>query len=247
MAKLGQDYTVYAYDYSEYETPLVGQGMLSWVLASSSSTPDAPSKTMVTGRVCKNVLGLFSKGAQETLEVKLRLVPVPTVMQSEYLDSMQRYRELSNSIPHGFDPQAWTNYVRQNRDAMDAPTPQQTDRGTASPMDHSGIERFHQLLSEGSTPRDLPAMTPNESSFGPLSPAQSSTLAPPSRISTPGGQRSSQQQQHQHQQQQQQQSFQQRPQLQHTQSLHSREQENGAHHDSCCGECRLCYTRKQPP
>lgn len=226
VAKLGQDYTVYAYDYSEYETPLVGQGMLSWVLASSSSTTDAQaqqSKTMVTGRVCKNVLGLFSKGAQETLEVKLRLVPVPTVMQSEYLDSMQRYRELSNSIPNGFDPQAWTNYVRQNRDAMDAPTPQHTDRGTASPMDHSGIERFHQLLSEGSTPRDLPAMTPNESSFGPLSPAQSSTFAPPSRISTPGGQRSLQQQQQQQQQ---------KPQVQHVQSLHSREQENAAHHDT---------------
>ncbi|KFL63055.1 uncharacterized protein TERG_12689 [Trichophyton rubrum CBS 118892] len=79
VAKLGRDYTVYAYDYSEYETPLVGQGMLSWVLASASPTPNAPahqSKTIVTGRVCKNT-GLFARGAQETLEVKLRLVPVP--------------------------------------------------------------------------------------------------------------------------------------------------------------------------
>jgi len=53
VTKLGQDYTVYAYDYSEYETPLVGQGMLSWALASASPTPAAPahqSKTMVTGR-----------------------------------------------------------------------------------------------------------------------------------------------------------------------------------------------------
>lgn len=84
---------MYAYDYSEFETPLVGQGMLSGVLATFSSTPETSthqSKTMITGRVCKNAMnGLFSKGAQETLEVKLRLVPVPTVTQSKYLNNMQ--------------------------------------------------------------------------------------------------------------------------------------------------------------
>ncbi|PWY94296.1 hypothetical protein BO94DRAFT_327568 [Aspergillus sclerotioniger CBS 115572] len=184
VAKLGQDYTVYAYDYSEYETPLVGQGMLSWVLASASPTPDAPahqSETMVTGRVCKNVLGLFSKGAQETLEVKLRLVPVPTVMQSEYLDSMQRYRELSNVIPHEFDAQAWTNFLRQNPGLL-APRLQQPDR-TSSPVDHAGIERFHRLLSEGSTPRELPSFAAN-GSIRSVSPSQS-ILGHASRMTTP--------------------------------------------------------------
>ncbi|PYH93687.1 hypothetical protein BO71DRAFT_441553 [Aspergillus ellipticus CBS 707.79] len=183
VAHLGQDYTVYAYDYSEYETPLVGQGMLSWVLASASPTPNAAahqSQTMVTGRVCKNVLGLFSKGAQETLEVKLRLVPVPTVMQSEYLDSMQRYRELSNVIPHEFDAQSWTSFLRQNPGLL-APRLQQPDR-TVSPMDHAGIERFHRLLSEGSTPRELPIAN---GSIRSVSPTQS-VLGPASRISTPG-------------------------------------------------------------
>ncbi|EAW13133.1 putative GATA transcription factor (Ams2) [Aspergillus clavatus NRRL 1] len=195
VAKLGQDYTVYAYDYSEYETPLVGQGMLSWVLASASPTPDAPahqSKTMVTGRVCKNVLGLFSKGAQETLEVKLRLVPVPTCMQSEYLDSMQKYRELSNIIPHDFDAQSWTNFLRQNSGLFGTSHIQPSDR-TSSPMDHSGIERFHQLLSEGSMPREMGPSMPSNGTFRSISPAQSA-LAPPSRASTPG------QLQHQHQQ-----------------------------------------------
>ncbi|RHZ66534.1 putative GATA transcription factor (Ams2) [Aspergillus thermomutatus] len=186
VAKLGQDYTVYAYDYSEYETPLVGQGMLSWVLASASPTPNAPahqSKTMVTGRVCKNVLGLFSKGAQETLEVKLRLVPVPTVMQSEYLESMRKYRELSNIIPHEFDAQSWTIFLRQNPGLLGPPNTQPLDRVT-SPMDHAGIERFHQLLSEGSTPRELSSIAPT-GNFRSISPAQSA-LAPPSRVSTPG-------------------------------------------------------------
>ncbi|GIJ99806.1 hypothetical protein Aspvir_003809 [Aspergillus viridinutans] len=186
VAKLGQDYTVYAYDYSEYETPLVGQGMLSWVLASASPTPNAPahqSKTMVTGRVCKNVLGLFSKGAQETLEVKLRLVPVPTVMQSEYLESMQKYRELSNIIPHEFDAQSWTVFLRQNPGLLGPPNTQPLDC-TTSPMDHAGIERFHRLLSEGSTPRELSSIAPN-GNFRSISPAQSA-LAAPSRVSTPG-------------------------------------------------------------
>ncbi|KAF9894493.1 hypothetical protein FE257_006376 [Aspergillus nanangensis] len=192
VAKLGHDYTVYAYDYSEYETPLVGQGMLSWVLASSSPTPNAPahqSKTMVTGRVCKNVLGLFSKGAQETLEVKLRLVPVPTVMQSEYLESMQKYRELSNVIPHEFDSQSWTNFVRQNPSLI-SPAPPLPDR-TTSPMDHVGIERFHRLLSEGSTPREISF----NGGFRSVSPSQS-MLAAGSRVSTPGGQASFHQLEH---------------------------------------------------
>ncbi|KJK68511.1 hypothetical protein P875_00075953 [Aspergillus parasiticus SU-1] len=190
VAKLGQDYTVYAYDYSEYETPLVGQGMLSWVLASASTTPNAPahqSETMVTGRVCKNVLGLFSKGAQETLEVKLRLVPVPTVMQSEYLESMRKYRELSTVIPHEFDAQTWTNFLRHNPGLMTPSITQQPER-TESPMDHCAIERFHQLLSEGSTPREFPPVSAN-GPYRSVSPSQSA-LAAGSRVSTPGGQRS---------------------------------------------------------
>ncbi|KAL4930859.1 putative GATA transcription factor (Ams2) [Aspergillus undulatus] len=193
VAQLGHDYTVYAYDYSEYETPLVGQGMLSWVLASASPTPNAPahqSMTMVTGRVCKNVLGLFSKGAQETLEVKLKLVPVPTTMQSEYLQSMQKYRELSNVIPHEFDAQAWTDFVRQNPDIM-TPTSQPAAQAQ-SPMDYSGIEKFHQILSAGSTPRDVMTMPANPP-LRSTSPAHSS-LSTASRVYTPGSQFQFQQQ-----------------------------------------------------
>ncbi|KAJ5653920.1 hypothetical protein N7490_000923 [Penicillium lividum] len=197
VAQLGKDYTVYAYDYSEYETPLVGQGMLSWVLASSSPTPEAPahqSKTMVTGRVCTSQLGLFSKGAgaQETLEVKLRLVPVPTVMQSQYLDSMQKYRALSNVIPHDFDAQSWTNFVRQNPSLMEAARNQSQDRGGAgSPMSGSGIGRFHQILSDGATPREFSGYERNESVRS-VSPSHS--YGAPSRVSTPGGVRTATQQ-----------------------------------------------------
>lgn len=190
VAKLGRDYTIYAYDYSEYETPLVGQGMLSWVLASASPTPDAPahqSKTMVTGRVCKNIFGLFSKGGQETLEVKLRLVPVPTIYQNEYLSNMHKYRESSHVMPQEFDAQSWTNFVQANPGLLaaggssSAPPPSEL---APSPMDRSGIERLHQMLSEGSTPRDFSNITTIEP-FHADSPAHS-THAAPSRTSTPG-------------------------------------------------------------
>ncbi|KAL9083690.1 MAG: hypothetical protein Q9165_008418 [Trypethelium subeluteriae] len=145
VAKLGQDYTVYAYDYSEYETPLVGQGMLSWVLASASSTPNAPahqSSTMITGRVCKNIMGLFSNGVKETLEVKLRLVPVPTCLQSEYLASLQKHRG-ANELAHGsLDSGVWTSDVGQSA-ACPAAINDQPSQGSG------GIEDIHHLLTQG--------------------------------------------------------------------------------------------------
>jgi hypothetical protein len=154
---------VYAYDYSELETPLVGQGMLSWVLANSSSTEASVSKTMITGRVCKNPLsGLFSKGAQETLEVKLRLVPVPTATQPD------------------FDTQSWTNFIRQNPALLEQRSQGYNER-VGSPMNQSGIERFHQLLSEGSTPREF-ASFPSNASVRSASPSHSYAA---SGVSTP--------------------------------------------------------------
>jgi hypothetical protein len=105
ISKLEHDFTVYAYDYSEYETPLVGQGMLSRVLASASPTPHAPasqSGTMITGRVCKNILGIFSNGVKETLEVKLKLVPVPTKVQNEYEKAMDSYRSLNRNMSESY-------------------------------------------------------------------------------------------------------------------------------------------------
>lgn len=152
VAKLGHDYTVYAYDYSEYETPLVGQGMLSWVLASSSSTPSAPahqSNTIVTGRVCKNIMGLFSSSSQETLEVKLRLVPVPTCLQSEYIESMKSYRELSRVMPEGFDAQAWTNFIQENPGILQlaSQSRRQTPSINTARRTSIGIEQVQRLHS----------------------------------------------------------------------------------------------------
>lgn len=125
VSRLNQgDFTIYAYDYSEYETPLVGQGMLSSALAGASPTPNAPafqSKTMITGRVCQNVMGLFSNGVAETLEVKLRLVPVPRPVQNEYIKTMEMYRGISPATSAGFDPNAWSASLHQTAMALGAP------------------------------------------------------------------------------------------------------------------------------
>jgi hypothetical protein len=154
VAKLGHDYTVYAYDFSEYETPLVGQGMLSWILASASSTPNAPadqSQTMVTGRVCNNILGLFGNGMKETLEVKLKLVPVPRSMQHEYVENMERYHSLSQLMPEGFDYNAWSDFLKENPTLgqLAQPMPMMpTHQSQRSSL--GGYEPFHQMLTRNS-------------------------------------------------------------------------------------------------
>jgi len=115
--RLGQDYTVYAYDYSEYDNPLVGQGMLSKALAAALPAPNAPahqSTKLITGRVCRNILGIFNNGVKETLEVKLRLVPVPTAIQGEYVNTMEKYREMSSGLPQGYDHNEWTKFLQSN-------------------------------------------------------------------------------------------------------------------------------------
>ena len=173
VAKLGQDYTVYAYDYSEYETPLVGQGMLSWVLASSSSTPSAPahqSRTIVTGRVCKNLMGLFSSNLQETLEVKLRLVPVPTSLQSEYIESMKKYRDISQMMPEGFDPQAWTNFLQANPTFLQLANQSRSQSPAlgSGQLSAFGIEHVQRLLNgdgSGSRTIDAPRLPPRSNSI----------------------------------------------------------------------------------
>lgn len=154
VAKLGQEYTVYAYDYSEYETPLVGQGMLSWVLASSSAMPSASttlSRPVVTGRVCKNILGLFSSSSQETLEVKLRLIPVPNCLQSEYMESMRKYRDLSRIMPPGFDSGAWMTFLQANPAMTQLASQSRCGSPATVPGQNEamGLEHMQRLLGEG--------------------------------------------------------------------------------------------------
>ncbi|KAK5136991.1 hypothetical protein LTR08_001498 [Meristemomyces frigidus] len=184
------DFTIYAYDYSEYETPLVGQGMLSVVLTAAAPSSDS-EKTMITGRICKNIPALFSNGVKETLEVKLRLVPVSRPVQNEFSRSMDNARGVSPATSAGFDPNAWNasiNQVRPHQHTNDyfnfesGPSASQSDMalvddlfglGTAS----GGGGNGQMLGSVGM------AQTPTDPAFG-FNPAFSHS-APGSRANSP--------------------------------------------------------------
>lgn len=108
-----KDYAVYALDYSEDDTPLVGQGMLSWGL--EQPTPSSEPK-MVTGRVTKDVLAALRGGTPETLEVKLKLNAVPR---------MQRPQTSHNADMRGYGSNAptptptdlnseWSSFIQSN-------------------------------------------------------------------------------------------------------------------------------------
>jgi hypothetical protein len=151
LTRVGQDYTIYAYDFSEYDNPLVGQGMLSRILASASLNLDAPaqqSQKLITGRVCKNILGLFNNGVKETLEVKLRFVPVPTAMQGEYVNTMEKYRETNSNMPTNMDHNEWTKFLQSNPSMVQMASTFGASASTTST--HRGsmnMEVVNQLLS----------------------------------------------------------------------------------------------------
>jgi hypothetical protein len=116
---------------------------------------------MVTGRVCKNILGLFSNGIRETLEVKLKLVPVPTCMQKEYVENMERYHSLSRMMPEGFDYNAWSDFLKENPTLghLAQPTPAYPAQSSPRPFD-GGVEPFHQMLTRQSPSQEPPRNDP---------------------------------------------------------------------------------------
>lgn len=107
------DFTIYAFDYSEPDVPLVGQGALSAILDASRLTQD--SQNMITGRVCKNVLGLLKNAPKETLEVKLRLVPLSRPAPMDFSKSVESLRSNSPAMSSGFDPNAWNTSMQQSK------------------------------------------------------------------------------------------------------------------------------------
>lgn len=132
MNRVDQDYAVYAFDYSEEDTPLVGQGMLSKALSMQDEGTEQDSEQLVTGKVLLGTMGLLSKNAQSTLEVKLRFKPVSVT-------PAQRMR--SGSISSQDGRPAWL----QNDNNQQRPT---------SPMDTTGLQTMQRMLSEGGAPRE---------------------------------------------------------------------------------------------
>ncbi|RAL64794.1 hypothetical protein DID88_001391 [Monilinia fructigena] len=153
LPRAGRDFTVYAYDYSEDDNPLVGQGMLSRALATPpiSNTPTHQSQKLITGRVCKDIRGLFANGVKETLEVKLRLVP-QTVSPIEYPNIMGNPNQsISTSI---FDQNEWNSLLQSQQ------TQSQMQNRTSTPAAMSNnkgtnMEAVNQLLSPSLPPANI--------------------------------------------------------------------------------------------
>ncbi|KAI1096697.1 hypothetical protein F5B19DRAFT_2053 [Rostrohypoxylon terebratum] len=82
-----KDYAIYAYDYSEPDVPLVGQGMLSWGFGPEPNPNFKDS--LVTGRITKNLLAIVNNGIKETLEVKFKLTPIAKTVQTNLLQPRQ--------------------------------------------------------------------------------------------------------------------------------------------------------------
>ncbi|KAI1608077.1 hypothetical protein EDD36DRAFT_104883 [Exophiala viscosa] len=163
------DYTIYAYDYSEPDTPLAGQGMLSKTLANQGQNAGSDSEAMVTGRITKSVMGLFSRNAQETFEVKLRLTPVNTFTQG-------RYRSGSMSSQDGARPQWGDN------GSMSQPFAR-----SGSPVATAGLEAMQRMLSGETTQMPGPSSRPGTPSNSNQYIAQSREVDVQSRPSSRAG------------------------------------------------------------
>ncbi len=171
------DYTIYAYDYSEEGTPLSGQGMLSSVFNSNTQNGLADASTkFVTGRVTKNVFGLFTGNGQETLEVKLRLLPVAKQIRERSLTRQSSKYDFRASNPQDLDGHRWSNLPSNENGSL---YPQQST-GSASPVDRTGLDNMQRKLHEGSVPREFSANRSSESLHVP------SNSRPGSRSGTPG-------------------------------------------------------------
>lgn len=159
------DYTVYAYDYTEDDAPLDSQGRLSNLLEDDENADDEQGK-MVSGLVKKNKMAMLMGNGQEILEVKLRLTPVPINIQ---MTSSQRRNSMASNNGMEFGPQ----FRQSNVSAGSAS--RSNDYGgssTSPPLDTSGLEVMQQMLSQGVRPRDRAG-------------SQAPDSRPPSRTGTP--------------------------------------------------------------
>lgn len=109
------DYSVYAYDYSEPDVPLVGQGMLSWVLNPHGDPQQHPQQQqLVTGRVTRNLLAILGNGNRETLEVKLKLTAVTRMVQRTDYTSMDTANVPKSAPTPAETTSEWSSFIQSN-------------------------------------------------------------------------------------------------------------------------------------
>ncbi|KIE00540.1 GATA transcription factor (Ams2), partial [Metarhizium majus ARSEF 297] len=163
LAGQENDYTIYAVDFSEPDFPLVGQGMLSWALEAMQGESMMQQPKMVTGRVTKNLLGVFGGGNRETLEVRLRLSVAPRSNKPpahNNSNDMQQYSRPMESAMTPTGASEWNTFIQSN--------PQIGQTGHVSRV-------ASPALSQGQGPNhhhQQPSMMGNRESFAPVAAQQ---------------------------------------------------------------------------
>lgn len=189
------DYSVYAYDYSEPDLPLVGQGMLSWGLDLSNdmNQQHQQQQQLVTGRVTRNILAILGNGSRETLEVKLKLTAVQKMPHRTDFSGIDGLSSTKSGLIPADTSTEWNSLMQStsmfghtsNVASMPSPAlpPTQinhfnTSFNEARPMDMRGEGRAFDMVSGD----NVPPQGPRPASIPPphaIPPVSQSTNMPP--------------------------------------------------------------------
>lgn len=159
LAKENQDYTIYAHDFSECDYPLVGQGLLSKILplTTSSITSSASHCTqIISGRVYKDTHNIFTSDVKETLEVKMRLVPIPLIHLPKETEVTCTCKDSSKATINAMDSIDWSSLMQLGSSgiasSMEFNQSFGDDRSTSNQLSHQVQEE--QLPVTSSVMRD---------------------------------------------------------------------------------------------
>ncbi|KAL7823988.1 hypothetical protein V8C26DRAFT_10140 [Trichoderma gracile] len=181
------DYTIYAIDYSEPDFPLVGQGLLSWVFQSMRPDFGNYQPKMVTGRVTRNILGVFGGGNRETLEVRLKLSETTRIQRSVTYAPPPMDQQPARPMEQALPPHAaseWNSLVQSTSQGVS----QQANHSYGGPPPPPPVHNSHSPGMAHALPPGPPPPLARQGSFGPSynqnSPAQEQARVAPMPVDT---------------------------------------------------------------
>ncbi|KAK4193068.1 hypothetical protein QBC35DRAFT_163481 [Podospora australis] len=169
------DYSVYAYDYSEPELPLVGQGLLSWALDQNHEVSQHQQQQLVTGRVTRNLLAILSNGSREMLEVRLKLTAIAKMMMPRADFSGMEGLNLTKSASIPADTTSeWNSFIQSNpmfghaTNVASMPSPA---------LPPAQVHHFNNMPTSDNRPMDMRC-----DSVPPQQPARPDSIPPPNAL-----------------------------------------------------------------
>ncbi|KAL2137756.1 hypothetical protein VTI28DRAFT_8332 [Corynascus sepedonium] len=167
------DYSVYAYDYSEPDVPLVGQGLLSWNMDPQRGSQQQQQQ-LVTGRVTRNLLALLNNGSRDTLEVKLKFATVArTTQRTEFSGMETGDGARSASIP-AETVSEWNSFIQSSTMLGHASNNSAVSSPALAPAQ---LSQYNSHLSE-SRPMDAQSDSQQLQPIRPATMASANTLQP---------------------------------------------------------------------